>query len=474
MPGDRIILVAGDRRLGGKEGMIETTRTLKEPYSAYRRDRTGGPDEELTRVGPGTPCGEYLRRFWQPVLHSEHVAERPVAFRILGEDLVAFRDGDGRLGVLERACCHRGTSLEFGKVEARGLRCCYHGWLFDADGAILETPGEPPESRIKDKTYQGAYPTLEYKGLVFVYMGPPEEKPAFPLYDAFEREDAYYVRRYWHSPCNWLQVRENEMDPIHLTFLHTRVFGTQFTECYGDIPTLEFEETETGMCYVTVRRWKDKLYLRTAEMMMPNISRVAGIEDAEEEVVFDRRGSALAWVVPVDDTNTLVIGFSDIDKTMTVEGSNAYRDRMERRRGYTVGVGDVGQTGDRSYEERQDAPGDWDAWVSQGPITRHGAEHLGVTDRGVVLYRRLLREGIRATARGEDPKNLLRAAPAEPILTITQNTVLSVPPGRDEAEERALRLAFGRELVRQTRMGELPKDTLGVSLRRPALDLAAE
>ena len=454
--------------------MIETTRTLKGPYAAYRRDRSTGADDELTRVGRDTPCGEYLRRFWQPVLHSEHVADRPKVFRVLGEDLVAFRDASGRVGVLERACCHRNTSLEFGKVEARGLRCCYHGWLFDADGAILETPGEPPESRIRDKVFQGAYPTHEYKGLIFVYMGPPEAIPAFPVYDAFERDDAYYVRRYWHSPCNWLQVRENEMDPIHLTVLHTRVFGTQFTECYGDIPTLEFEETETGMCYVTVRRWKDKLYLRTAEMMMPNISRVAGIEDAEEEVVFDRRGSALAWVVPVDDTNTLVIGFSDIDKTMVVEGSNAYRDRMERRSGYTVGVGDVGQTGDRPYEDRQKAPGDWDAWVSQGPINIHGNEHLGVTDRGVVMYRKLLREGIRATARGEDPKNLLRAAPERPIPTITQNTVLSIPARPDAAAEWELRLAFGRELVRQMRSGALPKDTVGVSLRRPELGLAAE
>src|SRR5690348_14073754 len=125
----------------------ERKSTIREPYGLYHRRRVPAEDAELTHVGPDTPCGEYLRRFWLPV-----------ALRILGEDLVLFRDKGGRVGLLERHCCHRGTSLEYGIVEARGLRCCYHGWKFDVDGTILETPGEPADSKIKEKTFQGAYP----------------------------------------------------------------------------------------------------------------------------------------------------------------------------------------------------------------------------------------------------------------------------------------------------------------------------
>ena len=443
--------------------MPTTTATLKSPYSAYRRDRASSIDPEVQPVGRGTACGEYLRRFWQPVALSSQVAERPTALRILGEDLVAFRDGEGQVGVLERACCHRGTSLEFGKIEPRGIRCCYHGWLFDTDGAILEAPGEPPESRVADKVFQGAYPTHEWMGLVFAYMGPPDRRPAFPVYDAFERPDSEFLHRYRHSPCNWLQVRENEMDPVHLAFLHTRTFGTQFTEVYGEVPTMEWLEVEHGMVYLTVRRWGEHLYLRINDMMMPNVVRVAGIEDAEAETLFDRRGSALNWAVPIDDTNTLVIGFGDIDKTMLIEDNDAYPDRMQRSGAYTVGAGDVGQSGERSYEDRQAAPGDWDAWVSQGPISDHRREHLGLTDRGIILFRRLVRDGVRAVDRGEDPKSLLHGDEATPVSTYCHNTVLRVPPAPTEAEEQALRIAFGRRIFERIRSGELTKDRPGAA-----------
>src|SRR5882757_838952 len=160
--------------------------TVRQPYGLYHRRRLPGEDAELTHVGPETPCGEYLRRFWQPVAMSSELGALPVALRIMGEDLVVFRDKSGRVGLLERHCCHRGTSLEFGIVEDRGIRCCYHSWKFDIDGTILETPGEPADSKIKERTFQGAYPALERAGLVFAYMGPPELKPEFPYYDAFD------------------------------------------------------------------------------------------------------------------------------------------------------------------------------------------------------------------------------------------------------------------------------------------------
>src|SRR6185295_7297840 len=135
--------------------------------------------------GPGTACGEYLRRFWQPVALSAELTDRPERVRVLGEDLVVFRDGRGQTGLLHLHCPHRGTSLEFGLVSARGIRCCYHGWLLDVDGAILETPAEPPYSTLRHRLHHGAYPTLEHQGLVFAYLGPPAARPEFPRYDMF-------------------------------------------------------------------------------------------------------------------------------------------------------------------------------------------------------------------------------------------------------------------------------------------------
>ena len=165
----------------------------------------------------------------------------PVGLKILGEELVAFRDFSGRIGLVEAHCPHRGTSLEFGLVSERGIRCCYHGWLFDVDGTILETPGEPAGSTFKDRLCHGAYPVHEFQGIIFAYMGPPEEIPDFPILDTYER-DGYRLmpgKRYDY-PCNWLQILENAMDPVHASFLHTIVAGTQFTDEFGVIPNLDF------------------------------------------------------------------------------------------------------------------------------------------------------------------------------------------------------------------------------------------
>jgi len=159
---------------------------LNTAFSAYHHRERPAEDEELSRVGPGTPCGEYLRRFWQPVVRSEDLRDLPKRLRILGEDLVAFRDKRGAVGLLELHCPHRGTSLEFGLVGEKGIRCCYHGWLFDVDGTILETPGEPADSTLKDRLFHGAYPVHEYQGLVFAYMGPPDVQPDFPILDTHE------------------------------------------------------------------------------------------------------------------------------------------------------------------------------------------------------------------------------------------------------------------------------------------------
>jgi phenylpropionate dioxygenase-like ring-hydroxylating dioxygenase large terminal subunit len=241
---------------------------LNAAYSAYHHRELPPEDTELTQVGPGTPCGEYLRRFWHPVITSAEVQDLPRRLRILGEDLVAFRDKSGALGLLELYCPHRGTSLEYGLVCDKGLQCCYHGWLFDVDGKILETPGEPPTAILKDRLYHGAYPVIEYKGLVFAYMGPPDKQPAFPVLDTFDLPGYQTVARPGYIwPCNWLQVKENSMDPAHLAFLHTLPGSTGFTV---DLAAwrVGLVETSAGMVYIDTRR-QDRVWVRVADFMLP-------------------------------------------------------------------------------------------------------------------------------------------------------------------------------------------------------------
>ena len=194
--------------------MTDQAAMPREPYAGYHQPKGIEEDAELTHIGPNTPCGEYLRRYWQPICLTEQLTDLPVALTIMGEDLVAFRDKSGQIGVMNRHCSHRGTSLEYGIVAERGIRCCYHGWLFDVDGTILETPGEPPDSRLKDSFVHGAYPTHDFKGLVFAYMGPPDTMPAFPVFDTLEMPDNEMVPYAIHYPCNWLQVNENPLIPI--------------------------------------------------------------------------------------------------------------------------------------------------------------------------------------------------------------------------------------------------------------------
>src|SRR3954469_8276121 len=205
------------RRCSALEESMKTA--TDQSYSGYRTEINGSPDVEIVQTGRGTPGGEYLRRFWHPVAYESEIDgsnRAPLRVRIMGEDLVVFRDRSGAVGVLHLHCSHRGTSLEFGRVEAHGIRCCYHGRVFDVDGTILEMPGEPAAERLRLEANQGAYPTHVFGGIVFVYMGPPERVPAFPLLARFQ------VPGVTHVPgerlvldCNWLQVKENAVDPHH-------------------------------------------------------------------------------------------------------------------------------------------------------------------------------------------------------------------------------------------------------------------
>ena len=409
---------------------MSQTRWISKPLDGYRsKDLPEEEDAELTRVGPGTPGGEYFRRFWQPVAMSSQLGSHPVAIRILGEDLVVFRDLSGNIGLVHRHCAHRRMSLEFGRIEQHGIRCAYHGWLYDTDGSILEVPGEPAGSTIPQKVCLGAYPVHEYKGLVFAYMGPAEERPAFPFLDSFDLPDDELVPYSIGSACNWLQESENSVDPIHSVFLHGRVNGPQFPglENFVNLPIVKYRDLPVGLVYAHARRVDDRVWIRFHDHFTPTFAQNGGMFQAYTEPVFFGRPSLSKWVVPVDDTNSRKFGWRHFNDTVEVL-------RLGKRE--QVGWESVdfyGQTSARSYEEQQRNPGDWEAWTSQGPINIHAREFLGTTDRGVVMLRRKLRKDIRAVAAGE---RIAQPAgtPQNPFRTYGGDTVLRIPKRNEDDE----------------------------------------
>ncbi len=417
--------------------MATETRFLKARFGGYFHRNVPDEDAELTHVGPGTPCGEYMRRFWQPVCFSDDLRDLPHRIKILGEELVAFRDLSGTVGLLELHCPHRGTSLEFGLVGEKGIRCCYHGWLFAVDGTILETPGEPAENTLKDRLYHGAYPIREDHGIVFAYLGPPDRQPPFPVYDSFTRPGYRLIpgQKYFY-PCNWLQIMENAMDPAHTAFLHTIVSGAVFTDEFGVLPELEFVETPVGMIYVATRRVGDNVWARMVEAVLPNLQQVAPIwEDGHREHPFS--GPMMSrWIVPLDDTNTMLIEFRHFSETEGVTPA-WWADRN---------IMIPGQLAADSYEAGQRHPGDYEAQVSQRPVAIHGLEHLGATDRGVAMFRNQLRRGMRAVRAGDDPAGLCRNNGAV-IPTYCNDTIVHLPPAAESGMDRRLMRETGRQLA---------------------------
>jgi nitrite reductase/ring-hydroxylating ferredoxin subunit len=405
-------------------------------FGGYYHHSVPQEDGELTHIGPATPCGEYLRRFWQPICFADELRDLPIRVRILGEDLVVFRDFRGSVGLLELHCPHRGTSLEFGLISERGIRCCYHGWLFDVDGAVLETPGEPVTSTLKDRLCHGAYPTQEHHGIVFAYMGPPEHQPPFPKYDSFCRAGYRLMPgpKYYY-PCNWLQTLENAMDPVHTAFLHTIVSGSQFTDEFGQVPELDFTQTPVGMIYTATRRVGENIWARMVENILPNLQQVAPIwEDGHREHPFS--GPMLSrWVVPVDDTNTLFIELRHVSETAGVT-PGWWADKIMA----------PGQLAVDGYEASQRKPGDYEAQVSQRPIAIHGLEHLGATDRGVTMFRQRVRHGIRAVQNGRTPDGLCGEADTI-VATYCNDTVVRVPPAQTAEDDRQLMRTTGRRLA---------------------------
>lgn len=395
-------------------------------------------DPALTEVGPGTPAGELLRRFWQPVALVADVGQDPIRVRILGEDLVLFRDLGGRLGLFTERCCHRGTSLFYGRIEQRGMRCCYHGWHFDVDGVCLEMPCEPPGSQRRTMVRQPWYPVREYCGLVFAYLGPPERVPALPRFDCIEaaaadpRKGVLACEGYGSGghfripslgvrtgdpvlPANWLQFFENSMDPFHALILHMRMTGEQFAAAMGIVPEVSWNTFDQGVCSVQERRLPNgALFRRITEARVPNVRIVASPGAGEEGVGYEA-GGTVTWVVPIDDVTTTFFTLEPV--RVRDDGSTL----MPRRQQFPGG---------RAYEEltpleHQRFPGDFEAQVSQGRIAIHRDEHLVASDGGIMMLRRKWAEESRCVAAGGDPAGAVIGQADISVATLAGNFLLS-------------------------------------------------
>ena len=350
----------------------------------------------LTRVGPGTPGGELLRRYWHPVaVASDLTDERPtLAVRALGEDLVLFRDKSGRVGLLADHCAHRSASLLYGRVEERGISCAYHGWLYDCDGNILETPPEKNEA-IMRSVKQTAYAVREHVGLFFAYMG-PAPVPPMPPYDTMFRKDGTRMVRI-HPPlnCNWLQAMENSMDPAHLQVLHQEFTGggrrpvnttRGFTD---DVLDFEFYVTDYGGL-MKKRTYKNGM-VDEHPVLFPNIL---------------RQGSSTQFRTPIDDTHTWHVRMHFYPAEDGSEPADAFEPEFR----YDPPIKEDPEK-DHPFTRfilRDVNAQDQMAWETQGPITDRSVEHLSYSDRGVVLLRRVLKEQIERVQRGEDPIGVFR------------------------------------------------------------------
>lgn len=369
--------------------------------------------EELTAVGPGTPMGELLRRYWHPIGIAADATDTPRKVRVLGEDLILFRDKGGRPGLVYPHCAHRGSSLYYGKVEERGIRCCYHGWLFDVQGHCVEQPCEPNGGRARDKVRQPWYPVQEQYGLVWAYMGPPDKKPVLPRYECLEvLDEGEFLETNANSiggggpqviPCNWLQHYENLVDPFHVVILHSAFSGTQFVEQMAVMPQVTWDAQPQSVRTTSIRKLPDgKTFRRISEAGLPTLRVIPS-----PRVGKYGRVESLGWVLPIDDHHFRIYVVGRVRQEGELAGM---RSRLNGKLWEEL-----------TEEEHQVYPGDYEAMVSQGPVAKHSDEHLATTDRGIVMLRRLLQKQLEVVLGGGDPAGVSFDPEAPPVVFTSGN-----------------------------------------------------
>jgi phthalate 4,5-dioxygenase len=432
-------------------------------------------NEVLTRVGPGTPMGDLLRQYWFPAIPSFELPEPdcpPKKVRLLGEDLVAFRDTNGEVGLLAEACPHRGASIFFGRNEEGGLRCVYHGWKFDLTGKCVDMPSEPAESNFRHKVRTRAYPTRDINHMIWVYMGPREEPPPFPEFDIVTLPiEQVSMPRLMMEESNWFQNLEGDIDSVHIDYLHSRL--REDTLMAGGIrgfytrdraPKFDVVPTDYGAFYSARREWDDSgnEWHRITQLIFPFHTMIAA--SAPDRVTLR------SWV-PIDDYYTL-----QIVQTGSLSGPLSPEDRDNPQKLFDIAGGYLPETSDprsryftvanKSNDYRRDfelektvqfcgilfAGNLQDRAMTElmynedgtEPIYDRSKEHLGTTDGMVITARRLF---IRA-AKALLEKEIVPASVDEVQLTRVRSASIVLPPGANWVEETAsARSSEGAEIA---------------------------
>ncbi|GAA4499420.1 aromatic ring-hydroxylating dioxygenase subunit alpha [Gluconacetobacter tumulicola] len=380
----------------------------------------------ITRITPGKPAGNLLRRYWQPAaLAVELEGARPIRpVRLLGQDLVLFRDEAGQLGLLDRDCPHRNADLAFGRLEDGGLRCPFHGWLFDRNGHCLQTPAEPKGSRLCKNIRQKSYPVVERSGIIFAYLG-EGEPPEFPALDCFLAPEPYVFAFKGLIECNWLQALEVGMDPAHASFLHRffedekqdAAYGRQFRATSADseipmtqvlrefpCPDISVESMDYGLRIIALREINEqKTHVRVTNVLFP------------QAFVIPLSGTMTItqWHVPIDDTSCYWYAiFTSFDQPVDKETMRDQRLKLYTLPDYRPRIGRFNDYGFDPYEQAHQTYTGMgedinvhDQWAieSQGRIQDRTREHLGQTDKAIIAFRRLLMTAIRQVEEGEKP-----------------------------------------------------------------------
>jgi phenylpropionate dioxygenase-like ring-hydroxylating dioxygenase large terminal subunit len=388
---------------------------------------TVAENERATRVEPGTPGGKFFRRYWLPACLSTELPENdgaPLRVRLLGENLVAFRDTDGKVGLVEAYCPHRRAPLFFGRNEECGLRCVYHGWKFDQNGDCVDMPSEPTGTTLKAKVKILAYPTVEKGGVIWTYMGPKEEQPPKPDYEWLRAPSEKRNVSKTFENCNWLQGLEGGLDTAHSSFAHNNHMGEKSVLRQRDrSPRIDVERTDYGYYYVSQRDiGADGSYVRVYHYVMPAQQMRAntmGWFGGRNEVP---RLDGHIWV-PIDDYTTHVYNWNCAYDS-TIEMSDAWKAKREADMGR--GMDDIipgtfrlkkNQSNDylinREMQKTKNFTGivgvntqDFALQEGMGPICDRSKEFLGTSDKAIVAMRRILLEGIATAENGDKPRGV--------------------------------------------------------------------
>ena len=348
----------------------------------------------LTKVGSGTPMGGLLRRYWMPIAAVTEFDDKSIKpVRVLGEDLTLYKDLSGTYGLVDRQCAHRRADLAYGFVEQCGLRCNYHGWLYDEAGRCTEQPYEDiaaPQANFKDKIRITAYPVEVKAGLIWAYLG-PEPRPLVPDWEPFHWKNGFVEIVFAEVPCNWLQCQENSIDPLHFEWMHMN-WSVRLNDKLGPYSPrhlrMEFEEFDYGFVY---RRLREGM---SESDLMWTVGRCCLWPNA----LFT--GDHFEWRVPIDDQNTLSVtwAFTRVPR----EREPYVQGKIPAWRGPVQDEVNGGWISSHIMNQ------DFVAWVGQGTVADRTKEHLGLSDRGIIMQRQRFLNDLEAIARGGDPKAIIR------------------------------------------------------------------